>query len=83
MLPLSDGLHPRRFPIVNAALIAANFAVLLVGSFVGLIEIVPVIGPLFGSILVLAVGVRQSLHEHVLPTHGSPTDRAALERALS
>jgi hypothetical protein len=21
--------------------------------------------------------------EHVLPTHGSPTDRAALERALS
>ena len=29
MLPLSDGLHPRRFPIVNAALIAANFAVWL------------------------------------------------------
>jgi rhomboid family protein len=27
MLPLSDGLHPRRFPIVNVALIAANFAV--------------------------------------------------------
>jgi membrane associated rhomboid family serine protease len=26
MLP-SDGLHPRRFPIVNVALIAANFAV--------------------------------------------------------
>ncbi len=30
MLPLSDGLHPRRFPIVNVALIAANFAVWLV-----------------------------------------------------
>ena len=29
MLPLSDGLHPRRFPIVNVALIAANFAVWL------------------------------------------------------
>jgi membrane associated rhomboid family serine protease len=27
MLPLSDGLHPRRFPIVNVSLIAANFAV--------------------------------------------------------
>ena len=26
-MPLSDGLHPRRFPIVNVALIAANFAV--------------------------------------------------------
>jgi membrane associated rhomboid family serine protease len=29
MLPLSDGLHPRRFPIVNVALIAANLAVWL------------------------------------------------------
>jgi membrane associated rhomboid family serine protease len=29
MLPLSDGLHPRRFPIVNVALIAANVAVWL------------------------------------------------------
>ncbi len=29
MLPLSDGLHPRRFPIVNVALIAANFGVWL------------------------------------------------------
>jgi membrane associated rhomboid family serine protease len=27
MLPLSDGLHPRRFPLVNVALITANFAV--------------------------------------------------------
>jgi membrane associated rhomboid family serine protease len=29
MLPLSDGLRPRRFPIVNVALIVANFAVWL------------------------------------------------------
>ena len=29
MLPLSDGLHPRRFPLVNVALITANFAVWL------------------------------------------------------
>jgi len=29
MLPLSDGLHPRRFPIVTVSLIAANFAVWL------------------------------------------------------
>jgi len=27
MLPLSDGLHPKKFPIVNVMLIAANFAV--------------------------------------------------------
>jgi len=27
MLPLSDGLRPRRFPIVNISLIVANFAV--------------------------------------------------------
>ncbi len=29
MLPLGDGLHPRRFPIVTVALIAANLAVWL------------------------------------------------------
>ena len=29
MLPLSDGVRPRRFPIVNTAIIAANFAVWL------------------------------------------------------
>jgi rhomboid family protein len=29
MLPLSDGLEPRRFPIVNVSLIVANFAVWL------------------------------------------------------
>jgi len=27
MLPLSDGLHPRRFPLVSVSLIAANLAV--------------------------------------------------------
>src|SRR5690242_3424928 len=27
MLPLSDGLRARRFPIVNVSLIAANFAI--------------------------------------------------------
>jgi predicted PurR-regulated permease PerM len=35
---------------------------LLVGAFVGLVEIVPMIGPLIGSIVVLAVGLPQSLH---------------------
>jgi len=34
---------------------------LLVGAFVGVIEIVPMIGPLVGSILVLAIGIPQSL----------------------
>ena len=29
MLPLSDGLAARRFPVVNVALIVANFAVWL------------------------------------------------------
>ena len=50
------------------AVLSAGFYVigldywLLVGAFVGLIEIVPVIGPLVGSILVLAVALPQSLH---------------------
>ncbi len=35
---------------------------LLVGAFVGVAEIAPIIGPLFGAILVLAVGLPQSLH---------------------
>ena len=29
MLPLSDGIRARRFPVVNVTLIAANFAVFL------------------------------------------------------
>jgi len=63
-----------RFAMVFAvgAVLSAGFYViglnywLLVGAFVGLIEIVPVVGPLFGSVLVLAVGVPQSLHIAVL-----------------
>jgi predicted PurR-regulated permease PerM len=59
-----------RFLMVFAvgAVLSAGFYViglkywLLVGAFVGLIEIVPMIGPLVGSILVLAVGLPQSLH---------------------
>src|SRR5262249_61874695 len=39
---------------------------LLVGGFVGLVEIVPVIGPLIGAVLVIAVGVPQSVHVAVL-----------------
>jgi predicted PurR-regulated permease PerM len=35
---------------------------LLVGGFVSLVEIIPVIGPLIGGILVVAVGLPQSLH---------------------
>jgi len=59
-----------RFLMVFAvgAVLSAGFYVigldywLLVGAFVGLIEIVPVVGPLVGSILVLTVGLPQSLH---------------------
>jgi predicted PurR-regulated permease PerM len=59
-----------RFLMVFAvgAVLSAGFYViglnywLLVGAFVGVAEIVPVIGPLFGAILVLAVGLPQSLH---------------------
>jgi predicted PurR-regulated permease PerM len=59
-----------RFAMVLAvgAVLSAGFYViglnfwLLVGVFVGLLEIVPVIGPIVGSILVLAVGLPQSLH---------------------
>lgn len=39
---------------------------LLVGAFVGVAEIVPIIGPLIGAILVLAVGLPQSLHTAAL-----------------
>ena len=35
---------------------------LLVGAFVGVVEIVPIIGPLFGALLVAAVGLPQSVH---------------------
>jgi predicted PurR-regulated permease PerM len=35
---------------------------LLVGGFVSLVEIIPVIGPLVGALLVVAVGIQQSLH---------------------
>ncbi len=63
-----------RFLMIFAvgAVLSAGFYVvgldywLLVGAFVGLIEIVPLIGPLVGSVLVLAVGVPQSLHVAVL-----------------
>jgi predicted PurR-regulated permease PerM len=59
-----------RFAMVFAVgtVLSAGFYViglnywLLVGAFVGLIEIVPVIGPLVGSVLVLAVGIPQSVH---------------------
>jgi predicted PurR-regulated permease PerM len=50
------------------AVLSAGFYViglnywLLVGAFIGLVEIVPVIGPVIGSILILAVGLPQSLH---------------------
>jgi predicted PurR-regulated permease PerM len=57
--------------IIGAILSAGFYLVglnywLLVGAFVGLIEIVPVIGPLVGAILVLAVGLPQSVHVAVL-----------------
>ena len=63
-----------RFLMIFAvgAVLSAGFYViglnywLLVGALVGLIEIVPLIGPIVGSILVLAVGVPQSLHIAVL-----------------
>ncbi|MGZ4292476.1 MAG: AI-2E family transporter [Gaiellaceae bacterium] len=59
-----------RFLMVFAvgAVLSAGFYViglnywLLVGAFIGLIEIVPLIGPLIGSLLVLVVGLPQSLH---------------------
>ncbi len=59
-----------RFLMVFAvgAVLSAGFYViglnywLLAGAFVGLIEIVPIIGPIVGSILVLGVGLPQSLH---------------------
>jgi predicted PurR-regulated permease PerM len=57
--------------IVGAVLAAGFYFVglnywLLVGGFVGLVEIVPVIGPLIGAVLVLGVGLPQSVHVAVL-----------------
>jgi predicted PurR-regulated permease PerM len=57
--------------IVGATLAVGFYLVglnywLLVGAFVGLVEIVPVIGPLIGALLVLAVGLPQSVHVAVL-----------------
>ena len=76
-LALDDrlGAYTRlRFLMVFAvgAVLSAGFYVvglnywLLVGAFVGLVEIVPVVGPLVASILVLAVGLPQSLHVALL-----------------
>lgn len=39
---------------------------LLLGGFVSLLEIIPVIGPAIGSLLVVAVGLTQSLHVALL-----------------
>jgi predicted PurR-regulated permease PerM len=59
-----------RFAMVFAvgAVLSAGFYVigldywLLAGAFVGMLEIVPVLGPIVGAILVLAVGLPQSVH---------------------
>ena len=59
-----------RFALIFAvgAVLALGFWViglnywLLLGSAIGLLEIVPIIGPLIGALLVLAVGLPQSLH---------------------
>jgi predicted PurR-regulated permease PerM len=54
--------------VIVAAVLAAGFYViglhywLLLGGFVGLLGIVPVVGPLIGAILVVVVGLSQSLH---------------------
>lgn len=53
---------------VIGALLSAGFYLvglnywLLVGGAVSLFEIIPVVGPLLGAVLVIAVGVPQSLH---------------------
>jgi predicted PurR-regulated permease PerM len=57
--------------VIGAVLAAGFYLVglnywLLIGGFVSLVEIVPVIGPLIGAALVLAVGLPQSTHVAVL-----------------
>ena len=39
---------------------------LLVGGFVSLLEIIPVIGPVIGAVVVVGVGIQQSVHVAVL-----------------
>jgi predicted PurR-regulated permease PerM len=54
--------------VIVGAVLAAGFYLiglhysLLLGGFVGLVEIVPVVGPLIGAILVVGVGLSQSVH---------------------
>jgi predicted PurR-regulated permease PerM len=65
------GVYTRlRFLMIFAigAVLAAGFYLvglhywLLLGGFVSLLEIIPIVGPLIGAILVAAVGLTQSLH---------------------
>ena len=57
---------------ITAAVLAIGFSLvglhywLLLAGLVGLLEIIPVVGPLVGSILVVAVGLGQSVHVAVL-----------------
>jgi predicted PurR-regulated permease PerM len=63
-----------RFAMVVAvgAVLSAGFYLvglhywLLIGGFVGLVEIVPVVGPLIGAGLVIGIGLPQSVHVAVL-----------------
>ncbi len=50
---------------VGFYLVGLNYWLLL-GGFVSLLELVPVLGPLIGAILVVAVGLPQSVHVAVL-----------------
>jgi predicted PurR-regulated permease PerM len=57
--------------VIGAALAAGFYLVglnywLLVGGAVSLFEIIPVVGPLIGVLLVIAVGLPQSIHVTVL-----------------
>jgi predicted PurR-regulated permease PerM len=58
--------------VVTAAVLAVGFVLvglhywLLLAGLVGLLEIIPVVGPLVGSLLVFGVGLGQSVHVAVL-----------------
>jgi predicted PurR-regulated permease PerM len=96
MLPLSDGMPARRFPIVNVAIIVANFAVWLfyelphlMGKSVGLSPLVTlvsvsVVGLLFGGFaVILAIPVTSAVATMIdvfVLDHEPPTEAPRHQR---
>ena len=76
MLPLSDGIPARRFPVVNVLLIVANFAVSGLATALG--GIVPAISVVCIATALPAVAIFLAVAPE---TAGQDLDQASLENA--